>query len=116
MVPIPGGSGKKEHKKARKRKRTEQFPRRDLSQYDDRLTSRIEGCSSDQAKPYELLFVKDSECSLGIVKGDCTTGPEKSRSGFQMHPRCFITHPFKSCTNLTAGDMRERKVIVADDV
>ena len=42
MVPIPGGSGKKEHEKARKRKRMEQFPRRDLSQYSDRLTSRIE--------------------------------------------------------------------------
>ena len=25
-------------------------------------------------------------------------------------------HPFKSCTNLTAGDVREGKLIVADDV
>ena len=141
MVPIPDSSGKKEHEKARKRKRTEQFPPRDLSQYGDRLASRSEGCSSEQGQPYELVFVKDTAATTcygckGRVRNKPSDAPPppphdvfirhrerrlynrpgETKIRISSTPEMVYYHPFKSCTNLTAGDVREGKLIVADDV
>ena len=53
---IPGGAGKKDNERPRKRRRMD-HPARDVSQCGERVEA---PSSSDTDNPYELLFVKDT--------------------------------------------------------
>ena len=53
-------------------------------------------------------------CSSGTAKGDyATRRPGETKIRISSSPEMVYYHPFESCTNLTAGDVREVKLIIA---
>ena len=56
-------------------------------------------------------------CSSGTAKGDyATRRPGETKIRISSSPEMVYYHPFESCTNLTAGDVREVKLIIAHTV
>lgn len=100
------------------------------------------GYSSEQGEPYELVFVKDTAATTcygckGRVRNKPSDAPPppphcdvfirhrerrlynrlgETKIRISSTPKMIYYHPVKSCTNLTASDVREGKLIVADDV
>ena len=134
---IPGGAGKKDNERPRKRRRMD-HPARDVSQYGERVEA---PSSSDTGNPYEFVFVKDTAATTcygckGRVRNKPSAPPPpppydllirhleirvynrpgETKLRIATKPEMVYFHPLQSCVNITMQDVRDGKLLLQDDI
>ena len=134
---IPGGVGKKDNERPRKRRRMD-HPAWDVSQYGERVEAPP---SSDTDNLYEFVFVKDIAATTcygckGRVRNKPSAPPppppydllirhlevrvynqpRETKLRIGIKPEMVYFHPLQPCENITMQDVRDGRLLLQDDI